>query len=112
MVYHFVSAAQTGVFIFNGVETMRAAGYYPFNIVAVQHLNIHHGLHLEQKLVTCPLGRVADTAFLGTQNREADTHMLQYFANVAGYLLRPLIKASRAAHPKKYLRLLAFSYHF
>ena len=47
MMAHFISAAQTGVFVFNSVETMRATGHYFFNIVRVKHLYIGHGQHLE-----------------------------------------------------------------
>jgi hypothetical protein len=112
MVYHLVIAAQTGVLILYGIKTMRAAGYDLFDLVSIQHLYIGNSLHLEQKLVARPFSRVAGAAFFSSQHSIIDTHVLQYFADIARYLLRPLVKAACTSHPKQYLRLFALRGHF
>src|SRR5665213_1369939 len=112
MMDHFIIAAQTGIFIFNGIKTMGAAGYYLFNIVAIEYVYIHHRLHLEQEFISRTFGRVAGTAFLGTQNRETDAHMVQYLANITGDLLRTFIKTTCTAHPKQYFWFQALRGHF
>jgi hypothetical protein len=42
----------------------------------------------------------------------ADAHMVQYFAYIAGYFLRPFIKTTGTAYPKQYFGFFAFGGHF
>src|SRR4051794_26918565 len=102
MVYHFVISTQTGVFIFYGIKAMGATGNYLFYLGTIKYLNIHHSLHLEQKLITRTFGRIAGAAFFGTQNRKAYAYVLHYLADVAGFFLCTLIKTASTANPKQY----------
>jgi hypothetical protein len=111
MMDHLVIAAQTGVLVFDGIKAMRTTRDYLFDIVTIQHLYIHHSLHLEQELVTRAFGRVAGTGFLGSQYREAYAHMVQYFADIAGNTLRAFVETAGTAYPEEYLRFLALRGH-
>ena len=51
---HFIIASQFGVFIFQGIKTMRTGRYNFFYLIAIQHLDVAHGLHLKQKLIQMP----------------------------------------------------------
>src|ERR1700748_1199336 len=100
MMDHFVIATQFRVFIFDRIKTMRTTGYYLFNIITVQYLYIHHSLHLEQELITRTFGRVTGAVLFGTQNRKADTHMIQYLANITRDTLCTFVKAAGATYPE------------
>src|SRR6185503_9691104 len=112
MMDHFIIATQSGILIFDGVKAMGAAGHDLFDVVTIQHLYVHHSLHLEKKLIPRALGRVAGAAFFRSQNGILNPDMLQYFANVAGDLLRALVKTARTAYPKQDIRRLPFGGHF
>ena len=45
--------------------------------ITIQHLNVHHSLHLEQKLITCAFRRIAGTAFFRTQNSKLNIRTIR-----------------------------------
>ena len=56
---------------------MGTGRYNLLDIIAIQYLNVRHGLHLEQKLIAGAPGRIASTAFFRTQYGELDANMVQ-----------------------------------
>ena len=79
---------------------MRTTSNYLFDVVAIQHLYIHHGLHLEQELVACAFGGITGASLLSTQYSKADPNVAQYFAYIARNALGTFVKTACTSHPK------------
>jgi hypothetical protein len=103
MMDHVIITAKAGVFIFYGVKAMGTAGYDFFYFIAIQHLNIGHGLHLEKKLIACTFCGVAGTAFFGAKYCEIHTDMLQDLTDITGDLLCAFIKTTCTTNMGSYL---------
>ena len=100
MMYHLVTPTKAGIFIFQGIKTMGAGRNHFFHLIGVQHLNIGHRLHLEQKFVTGPFCRISRTALFGSQHGKTYIGLVQNLDKGLRYFFCPIVKTSRAAHPK------------
>src|SRR5690606_39788594 len=65
------------------IETLSLHDALPifFNLVAVQHLDVHHGLHLKQKFISGSFCGISGTAFFGSEHRKFHICTNQYFCN-------------------------------
>src|SRR5690606_36924931 len=92
MMNDLVMTTQGRVFILYGVETMRTGGYNFLYIIAIQHVNVGHGLHLDKKLLTSPSSRISSAGFFLSSHRIAHPYLLQNLHDSSGDFLVPLIK--------------------
>ena len=81
---------------------MWTSGYYLSNMVAVQHFDIRHCLHLEEKFVTCTLGRVAGTTLFGAEYGKAHPCFLQEVSKGFDNALGAVVKTTSTAYPEEY----------
>lgn len=64
--FYGIVAAELRVFVFQRVETVRTGGNDVFHFVTIEHLNVHHRLHLEEEFVSSALGGISRTPFFGS----------------------------------------------
>ena len=108
VVQHLVVAAELGILVLDGVETVGADGDDGLDVVAVHHLDVLLGQHLVQVLVAHAAGRVAGAGFLLAQDGEIDAGGLEHFDHGAGDALAALLQRGGAAHPEQDLRIRLF----
>src|SRR5579871_1539848 len=97
---HFIISAKFGVFIFQGVETVRTSGNDFRNAVAIEHLNIVRRLHLEEKFIARATGRIAGARFFRAEYGKLGFSRSQDFSEGARYTLGAIVKRARASNPK------------
>src|SRR5262249_53053338 len=108
MVNYIVLTAEVGIFIFQYVEAVRAGRHDFLYAITIQHLNVVHGLHLEQELVAGPAGGVSRTRFFGTQHCEAYTHRVEYGGEGARHPFISVVVRAGASHPEQYFGCFSF----
>ena len=101
MVDDFIISAKGRIFIFYGVETVRAGGHDPFRMHRVQLLHVVLRQHKENILPPGPAGRVAGTLLIFTQNGKIDLGRDQDLCKSARGLLGARINSRSASDPPK-----------
>src|SRR5690606_36615820 len=74
---HLVMTTQFGKFVFQGVEAMRAGRDNLFDAIAIPHLYVVRGLHLEKEFVPRAAGGITRACLLGPKDGEFNTHLIQ-----------------------------------
>ena len=112
MVDDLVVSSEGRVFVFDGIEAVRAGSYYLFNFVAVHDLNVGDSLHLKKKFVASTSGGISCAALLRAKYGKGNAHFIQYFDKGLGNGLVSVIEGTGAAHPEKHFRCLGVGGHF
>jgi hypothetical protein len=107
VVFDRIVASQGGVFVFQGVEAMRAGRHQRPNSVGVEDLDVLHRLHLEQELVAGPLGGISRASFLRPQNGKGNPCFVEQTGQRLGDFLGSVVKTAGATGPKYHLGLFS-----
>jgi hypothetical protein len=87
---------------------MRAGGDNALHIVAIEHFNVLHGLHLEKEFIPRPSGRIPRTTFFAAKDGKGNIRFIQEFHKSFGDFFCSIVKAAGAANPEKDIGFLAF----
>jgi hypothetical protein len=104
VVHNLIVAAETGVFVLQGIEAMRTCSHYFLHLVTLQYLDILHGHHLEQEFITSALCRVTGAGFLLSEDGKGYPAVVENSSHCFRDLSGTVVEAAGAANPEENFR--------
>ena len=81
---------------------MRTGSDYLGDLITIEHLYIHHSLHLKEKLIAGTLSGVARATLFGAKHSKAHPCFLQEVSKGFDNTFRSVVKTTSTTYPKEY----------
>ena len=108
MVQYFVLTAKFGIFVFDGVQTVRTRSHNLFGVDGVKRFYIHTGHFKEKVFIARPARGVAGAGFLIAQHGVVHARFVHNSGKGARRLLRAGVKGAGAANPVQHIKVRIF----